>query len=754
MKKVIALIALSLLVVQSIGVVRNEAPNYAVIDNLLEKKLNEVDDDHSLEVLIQFKGEIRKSDRNRLEELNFKVLKSYDSLPLIFAMGSKESILKLSSYSRTHWIEWNAPLVNYMDKSVYVINATETWERYIRQRDNTTSPPIDGSGVTVAIVDSGIDASHPDLRYQEKVLKNVKRDTQAGVWREKEDTDTSSGHGTHCAGTVAGDGRASAGKYRGVAYGANLIGISMGEGPFTIDEFDALDWVYQNSKPNANPYNIRVVSDSWGPGTSDELDPEDAIIQIIEKLTYENNVVVVFAAGNDGENNHDGSEVTTNIYGNVPAAISVAAAEHDGSGIASFSSRGKKGMPETYPDVSAPGVRITSTADRATLIGLLTAQQREYYYFAISGTSMATPHVAGAVALLWQACPSLKVSDVKDDSRGKSKRIHEAEWILKATADYIEPNGKNGVPEDYDEGLGGRKHDFAQGYGLINVERAVAVALTLNELRMEKDYATVDDALRQYENVMTEGIAEERTNTIFTQWQGVWSRFINQTTNKPYYADQTRIVYIPEYANKLILDLEYEPFKTGDEKVAGTLGVTIDYDNDGNPDWEQDLWDYARAITGLKHNEFDLTQGEFASHKGTYWTFNIQGQGVGIDFQLMQIIEDFSVSEIKIDYTTTVQLVLEMNQSHLVEFDANATNIARFDFGAPVGNYSYGTIKMHRLYYDMNNVVPSLVKEGKEEHFEIDLNLLLGIIAVAVLLGLIGYGYYLRHKGEERKEED
>ena len=111
------------------------------------------------------------------------------------------------------------------------------------------------------------------------------------TWYELENSDTSSGHGTHCAGTVGGNGDASGGARRGVAPGVNLIGLSTGEALWILNAIGGLEWVYEHSKPGANPYNIRVVSNSWG--SSEDYDPEDAVVQLIEKLTYENNVVVV-----------------------------------------------------------------------------------------------------------------------------------------------------------------------------------------------------------------------------------------------------------------------------------------------------------------------------------------------------------------------------------------------------------------------------------------------------------------------------
>jgi subtilisin family serine protease len=161
---------------------------------------------------------------------------------------------------------------------------------------------------------------------------------------------------------------------------------------------------------------------------------------------------------------------------------------------------------------------------------------------AISGTSMATPHVSGLAALLWQAAPSLQVSEIRDDYSGKgdyvnteywnssNTLIHEVELIMKLSATYVEPDdipvnteNDNGVPDNHSNGVNDRKNDFAQGYGFIDAEKAVALALTLENLRYRNPKATVLDAVYSYLDTITEENITAQTNVLTTSWTGEWS---------------------------------------------------------------------------------------------------------------------------------------------------------------------------------------------------------------------------------------
>lgn len=306
---------------------------------------------------------------------------------------------------------------------------------------------VTGKGVGVAILDSGIDGMHPDLLLGSKTVQNVEigansedvytfegRDTLTGlktpkplkkgyeIFVENVSNTDDNGHGTHVAGTVAGTGSASNGRHKGVAPGAHLIGIGVGAGGSlpAVQILAGYDYIIEHQKK----YNIQVVNNSWG--SSGRFNPEEPI-PLATKAAYNAGITVVFAAGNEGPNQN-----TMNRRSVAPWVISVAAGCKlmddtnaanwqrrclDANGrapvLASFSSRGIPGDPLQHPDITAPGVLIVSAKNTvgvqvwgtAILSDLRTCNATEYiqYYTCISGTSMASPMIAGVVALMEEA---------------------------------------------------------------------------------------------------------------------------------------------------------------------------------------------------------------------------------------------------------------------------------------------------------------------------------------------------------------
>jgi serine protease AprX len=332
-----------------------------------------------------------------------------------------------------------------------------------------------GEGVAIAVIDTGIDGTHPDLCAAPefcvgtpvKTVQNVKilgRQSVAPepvvVLEDQVDTDTSSGHGTHVAGIAAGAGVASSepGLYRGVAPGADLIGLGTGEAVEAVNVLAAFDWVIEH----ADAYGIKVINNSWGPGAGEPYDPGYPVQRAID-AAHAAGLTVVFGAGNDGP-----ATDSLNAFSANPKAISVAGGDKGGN-LAFFSSRGVPGSELWRPTVTAPGYHVA--APRATT-GFLThlsdllapnpdpiAPEDLPAYASGSGTSMASPHVAGLVALMQQASV---------ESRGSYLTPDEVRTILEATAVSDDPlRGPGGLPS---------YQHYTMGAGYVDAEAAVEAA--------------------------------------------------------------------------------------------------------------------------------------------------------------------------------------------------------------------------------------------------------------------------------------
>jgi serine protease AprX len=333
----------------------------------------------------------------------------YEAIDVVAVQAGASVLEDVADVAGVARLERDAPVELLMDTSHTATRGAELLDGSVTVGGDL----VDGRGIGVAVVDSGVDQIHPDLAGQ--VGQNVKV-LPGGVAVPLPITDTVSlgGHGTHVAGTVNGTGAASGGTYHGAAPGATVHSVSAGALISLAFALDGLEWVLDNHD-DVSPA-IRVVNNSWG--SSGEHDPDGATTRMVNALVEEG-VTVVFAAGNSGG---DGSDVQTSpeCTNPTPGVVCVAAADDLGEGtrdggLASFSSRGQADRPETHPDLSAPGADIVSPCALQLPICLTGAlgSPDPLYYATLSGTSMAAPHVAGIAAQVLQVAPELTPAEVE-----------------------------------------------------------------------------------------------------------------------------------------------------------------------------------------------------------------------------------------------------------------------------------------------------------------------------------------------------
>jgi subtilisin family serine protease len=436
----------------------NEAPQLNKLHSSIKEQIKEIDHDEPITVVIKL---MDVDLRNVESGMVIDVLKAH-------ASSSQEFVLKFLSEEKgavvlnTFWLT-DIILANVTVDTLYRLTSLEVVAEIFENFEVTVPEPLNrsdvtsngvtwgldrinatevwalgfnGSGIRVCVLDTGVEISHPDL--QGKMWTDNSSDpTFPGGWIEFDssgnivagstphDTD---GHGTHTSGTVLG-GNAS-GTAIGVAPGAWLMhGLILpgGSGSFT-QCIAGMQWAIDPFDQYGNPAGERadVVSMSWGAyGYYDEM------IEPIENMRAAG-VIPVAAIGNGGE----GSSVSP---GNVYESFGIGATDSYDS-VAYFSSGEEvdwaASHPTVYikPDFSAPGVSVYSSVPSGG-------------WESWSGTSMATPHVAGTVALMLQANSGMTVDDIYD--------------LLKITADDLG-----------DAGL-----DTRYGWGIINAYEAVRLAL-------------------------------------------------------------------------------------------------------------------------------------------------------------------------------------------------------------------------------------------------------------------------------------
>lgn len=257
--------------------------------------------------------------------------------------------------------------------------------------ENLESLGVTGLGVGVAVLDTGI-YPHEDFENRITAFKDFVR-RRPGPYDDN-------GHGTHIAAMIGGSGVSSGGKYRGVAPGCSLIGVKVldfrGNG-FASDVLAGLRWIRENKEK----YGIRVVNISVGSLSRKDMSESSVLVRGVD-AAWDDGLVVVVAAGNHGP-----GRMTITTPGISRKVITVGCSDDDkevevmGNRMVDYSGRGPTMACISKPDLVAPGSGIISCCNRPG------------QYMPKSGTSMSTPLVSGAIALLLERFPQMTNRDVK-----------------------------------------------------------------------------------------------------------------------------------------------------------------------------------------------------------------------------------------------------------------------------------------------------------------------------------------------------
>lgn len=448
----------------------------AKIDSLFARELDKQLAKVYYDVIVVFD---KKESASRLAILGRKV-KTYKVLPMARVLLTKDEIRQVAGWAETRFIEPSRTQRLFNAEGRVMTRAQEV-QRVLG---------LDGSGVTVAIIDTGADGLHPDLGNVKKnyavagALGTDPTQVYVSLTPDGIDVETSVieqhtgmlgaqwntdeyGHGTHCIGTIAGTGADSDGNLRGMAPKANIISYATSTGinlPFTLEAYDHVIASVRDGEAD-----IRVLSNSWGSSSYEPFNPNRST-NVASRIAFEHGVLSIFAAGNDGP-----SPNTMNPYSNAPYALGIGAT-NKAYGVTGFSSRGRpdgnhdrelalanlkaflaasaeeqaawdhatRPLGIDRPAIVAPGENIVSAQNP---VHPMTTSGTNYG--AASGTSMATPHVSGIAALVHQA----------QDARGRSRLAPlDVIRLLEVTADKT-------VMYGYDT--------FDAGAGFVDARKAV-----------------------------------------------------------------------------------------------------------------------------------------------------------------------------------------------------------------------------------------------------------------------------------------
>ncbi|HEX9889713.1 MAG TPA: S8 family serine peptidase [Nitriliruptorales bacterium] len=400
------------------------------------------------QAIVTYDHDPTSSDVSDLEARGLTVADPFSVLPMLTVEGSVDALMTLRDTVGVRSVFLNVPQQLLLDETVPYV--TGDGAAYALDCGGVA---CDGAGVAIAVIDTGVDGTHPDLCVDGTALdpplatpdalcpgqvpvmvQNVEVVTgttvgftpvppipspiQPVVVEGIANTDETGGHGTHVASIAAGQGVAS-GRFVGTAPGARLVGVSAGDAVLVINTVAAIDWVIAHR----DTYGIRVINNSWGAAPGDPYVADHPVL-VASDVATEAGLLVVFSAGNSGP----GTD-TMNPYSAHPSVLSVAAGDNRAPTATDilagnvfprdpidaptvFSSVGVPGSDVLHPDIMAPGQFVIAARASTGFVGAtdsyldptyMTDPEELAHYTTHSGTSMAAPHVSGVAALVWQA---------------------------------------------------------------------------------------------------------------------------------------------------------------------------------------------------------------------------------------------------------------------------------------------------------------------------------------------------------------
>jgi parallel beta-helix repeat protein len=393
-------------------------------------------------------------------------------LPVDTIKESTETLLKRPDVEKI-WLDKKVQVS--LNESVPLIGAPELWAT----GDN-------GAGIKIAILDTGIDATHPDLNDLDDNVETYDPKVTVSVnFSDDSSADDLFGHGTHCAGIAAGTGEASNYLYRGVAPGAYLWNIKV------LDRYGSGydSWIISGIQYAAlGPDGVESTGDeadviSMSFGANMNGDGTDPISTAVD-WAVDHGVTCVAAAGNSGP------MMSTVGMPAVARKVITVGATTKADTMASFSSRGPTADYRLKPDVVAPGVGIVAPRASGTSMG---SPVNDYYTIA-SGTSMSTPHVAGAAALLLKAHPDWSPMMVKSALMGNAK-------VLENVHLWDQGAGRIRVPEAENTGLVAIEPSLS--FGMLGSDENKVATLTLINLTDSSEEISIS-TYTECENVETD----------------------------------------------------------------------------------------------------------------------------------------------------------------------------------------------------------------------------------------------------------